>query len=225
MGLPAPSERTGGSDLERFFAASGKCSGSGKHSADVQRSHSAEQSLFEKQYEGSLQLFRTSLTSYPVEVFVEIQKQIADSIMSPKLLLQVLEQTLGVGDDTYYALKEKLEKDRSRKENELLNACSEANSLLHQYGPHFDDVKIVRFANAEESNTHKLLSRLGEEIRLQEQLLEAKEYELFQNFLSYRVTSAWSSAGKQRNGWASKPPRSFLSSGTCDATRTEKSVP
>ncbi len=142
-----------------------------------------EQNQLEKQYENNLRTFHTILSSYPVEMLLDVQRQIADSAMSPKFLQLVLGQALEAGVEAYNTLKAELEKSITKTRSELSNAFTEVNSLLHEYGPHFDDADIVRFTNADETNAYGLLTRLSEEIRLQEQLLEAKEYELFQNFL------------------------------------------
>ena len=144
---------------------------------------SAEQNRLDDQYKNSLHTFRTFLSAYPVEMLLDIQKQIAESGMDPKFLQMVLRHTLEAGIEAYNALKAELEKYLTKTHSDLLNAFTEVNSLLHEYGPHFDEEDIVRFTNADETNAYGLLTRLGEEIRLQEQLLEAKEYDLFQNFL------------------------------------------
>jgi hypothetical protein len=142
-----------------------------------------EQSQVEKQYENCLQAFHALLCAYPVEMLIDTQKQIEERGMSPKLLQIVLGQDLEAGADAYNMLKGDLEKSIIKTSNELSSAFIEVNSLLHEYGPHFDEAGIVHFTNAEGVNAYELLTRLGEEIRVQELLLEAREYELFQNFL------------------------------------------
>jgi uncharacterized protein YPO0396 len=86
-------------------------------------------------------------------------------------------------EDAYTVLKNTLMTGEATAGHKLSEAFVEVSSLLHEYGPHFDESGIIRFTNAENANAYDLLSRLGEEIRQHELLLEAKEYELFQNFL------------------------------------------
>ncbi len=142
-----------------------------------------DQKRAEKQHTNSLQTFTTLLSDYPVEMLLDIQKQLETSPMRPQMLQQVLGQELEQGVDAYDKLKGNLERSISRTGTELSSAFVEVNSLLHEYGPHFDEAGVVRFTNAEEVNAYELLTRLGAEIRLQEQLLEAREYELFRDFL------------------------------------------
>lgn len=171
---------------------------------DSYTSLSTEQDQLEKQYENSLQTFHAFLSSYPVEMLLDIQKQITESSMHPKFLQMVLRQTLAAGTDAYNTLKAEIEKSLTKAHSNLLNAFTEVNSLLHEYGPHFDDADIVRFTNADEINAYELLTRLGEEIRLQEQLLEAKEYELFQNFLLKEMANTVGTCLTDAEAWVER---------------------
>jgi DNA repair exonuclease SbcCD ATPase subunit len=165
---------------------------------------STEQNQLEKQYENNLQTFRALLSSYPVEMLLDIQRQIAESAMHPKCLQLVLRQALEAGIEAYNALKAELEKSLTKTHSDLLNAFTEVNSLLHEYGPHFDEADIVRFTNADETNAYGLLTRLSEEIRLQEQLLEAKEYELFQNFLLKEMANTVGTCLTDAEAWVDR---------------------
>ncbi|MBA2394862.1 MAG: hypothetical protein H0V70_19215 [Ktedonobacteraceae bacterium] len=141
------------------------------------------QSQAEKRSTLISQQFRLLLTSYPVELLADVQTQMAESSVSSELLQQVLGRTLEPGENAYTLFKNELEKNEAKTRNGLSQSFIEVNSLLHEYGPHYDEAGVVRFTNAEEANAYELLSRLGEEIRQHELLLEEKEYELFQNFL------------------------------------------
>ncbi len=141
------------------------------------------QGQVQKEYGSRLQGFQALLSDYPVEMLIDARQQIEEKGVTSKILQQVLGQELGTGAEAYTRLKSSLEQSITKTGRELSNAFIEVSSLLHEYGPHFDEAGVVRFTNAEEVNAYELLTRLGEEIRLQELLLEAKEYELFQNFL------------------------------------------
>ncbi|HEU5198659.1 MAG TPA: SbcC/MukB-like Walker B domain-containing protein, partial [Ktedonobacterales bacterium] len=86
-------------------------------------------------------------------------------------------------EDAYLARKKELESQERSAASVLFQLFSEVLNLLHEYGPQFDEQGIIRFLNAERAAAYELLARLGAEIEHHEKLLEARERELFQNFL------------------------------------------
>jgi hypothetical protein len=95
----------------------------------------------------------------------------------------LLAEPLEPQEEAYLAREKEVEIQQNIAENELFQIFSEVINLLHAYGPQFDEQGIIRFLNAERTAPYELLARLGEEIAHQEKLLEARERELFQNFL------------------------------------------
>ena len=126
--------------------------------------------------------FCALLVAYPVEMLIDLHAQLADKTRL-EITQRVLSDKLEPGEEAYQLLKEKLEERENEARNELSQEFIQVSSLLHAYGPHFDDQGIMRFTHAEEAHAYALLGSLGEEIRRHEQLLEAKERELFENFL------------------------------------------
>lgn len=126
--------------------------------------------------------FLASLHIYPVEMLAEKQRQMSAKTgmeIAQDMLIQPLEQQ----EVDYLVRKKELESRERTVQNALYQVFSEVINLLHEYGPYVDEQGRIRFLNAEQANAYELLGRLGEEIRHHEQLLEAREQELFQNFL------------------------------------------
>jgi hypothetical protein len=136
----------------------------------------------EQRCNATLEQFRHILTFYPVEILADIRSNIRDTVDSESLY-RLIGERVEPTEDAYTVLKNALATGEVTSGHKLSEAFVEVSSLLHEYGPHFDEAGIIRFTNAENANAYELLSRLGEEIRQHELLLEAKEYELFQNFL------------------------------------------
>jgi hypothetical protein len=137
----------------------------------------------EQHNSATLEQFRHILTFYPVEILADIRSNIQDSSVDTESLYRLIGEQVEPTEDAYTVLKNTLMTGEATAGHKLSEAFVEVSSLLHEYGPHFDESGIIRFTNAENANAYDLLSRLGEEIRQHELLLEAKEYELFQNFL------------------------------------------
>jgi hypothetical protein len=147
------------------------------------REAQAKLSKAQQRRDATLAQFRHILTFYPVEILADILSNIKDDTIDSASLYRLIGEPVEPTEDAYTVLKDALTTREGRARNELSQAFVEVSSLLHEYGPHLDDSGIIRFTNAENANAYELLSRLGEEIRQHELLLEAKEYELFQNFL------------------------------------------
>ncbi len=136
----------------------------------------------QQRVEGTQQRFLTQLGMYPVDVLLTLQ---AHEELQPPLELArtILASFLEMQEEAYNQQKTELE-DRSRKEQHtLLTIANNIENHLHDYGPRPDEQGIIRFQNADRANAAELLTRLGEEINYQQNLLEARERELFQNFL------------------------------------------
>jgi hypothetical protein len=118
--------------------------------------------------------------TYPTEMLLSIQQQ-----SNIKVRPAIAQDVLGAPfeKETSYQVKSELEKHLNEEQNQLFKVVSEVNSILHAYGPQFDQSGIIRFLNAGRANALDLLNRLGEELQHQESLLEERERELFQNFL------------------------------------------
>src|SRR6266851_2262769 len=135
------------------------------------------------------QRFLTRLDAYPVELLVTLKQRIERQ--APLEMAQsMLDIPLEAQEEIYHQRKTELEGHREREQNALIKIVYEVNNLLHEYGPQYDEQGIVRFQNADRSNAAELLNRLGEEISHQKQLLEARERELFQNFLLEQMADA-----------------------------------
>jgi hypothetical protein len=130
-----------------------------------------------------LERFRALLTAYPVEELIEISTQFTENDPPLELLTAALGRSMETGEEAYILLKGDLEKEVELTRNALSQSFVEVNSLLHEYGPHLDAQGVVRFTNAENVNAYELLSRLGDDISRQEQLLKEEEHQLFQDFL------------------------------------------
>ncbi len=125
--------------------------------------------------------FLILLNAYPLALAADgggLDKQ-TSLATAQHLLVEPLEPQ----EEAYLARKKEMEPQQKIAENELFQIFGEVINLLHAYGPQFDEHGIIRFLNAERAASYELLARLGEEIAHQEKLLEARERELFQNFL------------------------------------------
>jgi hypothetical protein len=142
----------------------------------------AEDEQARKLCDSAYQHLLAQLDTYPTEMLIAIKQQLN---IKPRLMVaqDVLAEPLAPEEDAYQAMKSRLERHAAEEQNKLFKTASEVNNLLHEYGPQFDDLGIIRFLNADRINALELLTRLGEELRHHEQLLEARERELFQNFL------------------------------------------
>ncbi|HET8841479.1 MAG TPA: SbcC/MukB-like Walker B domain-containing protein, partial [Ktedonobacteraceae bacterium] len=143
------------------------------------------QSTFEKaqrRYDEMQQRFLVQLEAYPVEVLLVLKMKPA-SQTSLEQAKSLLESPAEMEEEEYTRQKTTLEDRRRIEQNNLLTIAHEVNNRLHDYGPQPDEQGIIRFQNAERANAAELLERLGEEITYQQSLLEARERELFQNFL------------------------------------------
>ncbi|HLI05565.1 MAG TPA: SbcC/MukB-like Walker B domain-containing protein [Ktedonobacteraceae bacterium] len=132
--------------------------------------------------DSAYQYLLVQLDTYPTEMLIAIKQQLN---IKPRLAIaqDVLGEPLAPEEDAYQAMKSRLERHAAEEQNTLFKTASEVNNLLHEYGPQFDELGIIRFLNADRINALELLTRLNEELRHHEQLLEARERELFQNFL------------------------------------------
>jgi hypothetical protein len=125
--------------------------------------------------------FLALLNAYPVAALAD-----GDHIevkTSQETALNLLIEPLEPQEEAYLARRKELESQENVAENELFQIFSEVINLLHEYGPQFDEQGIIHFLNAERATPYELLARLGAEIEHHEKLLEARERELFQNFL------------------------------------------
>ncbi|GCE30206.1 hypothetical protein KDA_56900 [Dictyobacter alpinus] len=122
------------------------------------------------------------LHAYPVEMLAHTDQQI-EATTGFEAAQEFLIEPLGSQEEVYLARRNELQKHEHTVQSELYRVYSEVINRLHEYSPQVDDQGIIRFANADQANAYELLSRLGEEIRYQDQLLAVRERELFQNFL------------------------------------------
>jgi Putative exonuclease SbcCD, C subunit len=137
--------------------------------------------IAQQQCEDANAYFLTLLDAYPVATLADGKR--AGMQTSREAAQNLLAEPLDPQEEAYLARKKELESQERNAENELFQLYSEVINLLHEYGPHFDEQGIIRFLNAERATPYELLERLGAEIEYHEKLLEAKERELFQNFL------------------------------------------
>jgi hypothetical protein len=137
--------------------------------------------LSQQQCTAANSYFLTLLNAYPVAV--QAFGEHMDVKTSQETAQNLLAEPLEPQEEAYLARKKELESQERNAENELFQLYSEVINLLHAYGPQVDEQGIIRFLNAERATPYELLARLGTEIEHHEKLLEARERELFQNFL------------------------------------------
>ncbi|HLZ57875.1 MAG TPA: SbcC/MukB-like Walker B domain-containing protein [Ktedonosporobacter sp.] len=169
-------------ELRKIREQRAKAEGTWEGSQDDYEGAQEAYAKAQQQCDETYQRFLVQFEAYPVEMLSAVKQRMSTK---PRLdtAQDVLAEPLEANDDAYIQRKNTLEVHKNREENELFKLASEVNNLLHEYGPQYDDQGIIRFVNVERANSLELLTRLGEEIRQHEQLLEARERELFQNFL------------------------------------------
>jgi hypothetical protein len=122
------------------------------------------------------------LDAYPIDMLSEIYQQIATKGQA-EIAQNVLAEPFESEESASLRQRDRLNKRQTDSQNDLFIIFSEVNNRLHAYAPYADEQGIFRFSNAERANASQLRARLGEELAHQEHLLEAREHELFQNFL------------------------------------------
>jgi archaellum component FlaC len=153
-----------------------------KNSQGLQEPTQSALEKAQRRHNDMQQRFLAQFEVYPVDILLTL-KLSAASQTALEQAKTLLEFPLEMEEETYTEQKTNLEDCRRREQNDLLTIAHEVNNRLHDYGPQPDEQGIIRFQNADRANASELLNRLSEEINYQQGLLEARERELFQNFL------------------------------------------
>ncbi len=147
--------------------------------------------------------FAILLGSYPVERLLLAQQALITQ--SPVDTAQsLLDEPLLPQEEVYVASKLTLDTKLNRANSLLFQTNSEVGNLLHEYGPRIDEQNFIHFINADNANAFELLTRLAEEIKQQERLLEDKERVLFQDFLLKEMADTVRKHIVDAEGWVDK---------------------
>lgn len=138
--------------------------------------------------------------TYPTEMLSVIKQQM-DGQARQEIAQEVLSERLESSEQDWHGLRKILEDRQNIRQADCYNLFNEINGLLHTYGPQINAQAIVTFVNAEQANALVLLTRLGGELQQQKLLLDARERELFREFLLEELANTLGQQMTEAEAW------------------------